>query len=315
MPATPQLSIIVVSYGTKDMTLACLDSIERSAGDLRLEVLVVDNHSNDGSAEAIADRFPEYELMALEENIGFARANNLAAKRSSAPSLLLLNPDTLVWEGCLQALLAFRSERPELGIIGGRTFHADGSLNPTSCWQRPTAWSVFCLASGLASVFRKSALFAPEGMGSWERDSERHVDIVTGCLLMIERELWERLEGFDEDFFMYGEDADLSLRVRAMGLANAITPDARITHYGGASERVRADKMVRLFQARAALYAKHWSPLGARFGLWMLNGWALTRKLALWGLGMLQPKRRAGAKIWAEIWSRRCEWDPKRARA
>ena len=315
MSARPQLSILVVSYRTRDLTLACLESIQATAGDLELQVLVVDNHSDDGSAAAIAAGFPQFELISLEENIGFARANNLAAQRARADSILLLNPDTLVWEGCLQALLACRSAHPEVGIIGGRTYYADGSLNPSSCWGRPTAWSVFCLASGLASLFRRSALFAPEGLGTWQRDSERRVDLVSGCLLMIERTLWEELGGFDENFFMYGEDSDLCLRVAALGKPCMITPGARITHYGGASERVRADKMVRLFQARTALYAKHWSPLAARFGLCMTDGWALTRKLALGCLAWVQPKRKAGAAAWSEIWSRRAEWQTRRPNA
>lgn len=315
MSARPELSILVVSYRTRDLTLACLESIQATAGDLELQVLVVDNNSDDGSADAIAAAFPRYELIPLEENIGFARANNLAAKRAEADSILLLNPDTLVWEGCLQALLACRKSHPEAGIIGGRSFYADGSLNPTSCWGRPTAWSVFCMATGLGSLLRTSALFAPEGLGTWQRDSQRCVDMVSGCLLMIDRALWNQLGGFDESFFMYGEDADLCLRVAALGKPCMITPEARITHYGGASERVRADKMVRLLGARTALYAKHWSPLAARFGVRMTDGWALSRKLALACLARIQPSHREGAKAWAEIWSRRAEWETRRPRA
>ena len=315
MSAPPQLSIIVVSYRTRDLTLACLDSIRATAGDLALEVLVVDNHSDDGSAQAIARVFPEFRLIALEENLGFAGANNLAAREARAPELLLLNPDTELHEDCLQALLACRQAHPEAGILGGRTFFADGRLNPSSCWGRPTPWSVFCLASGLASLFRRSALFAPEGLGTWERDSERQVDLVSGCLMMIPRELWEQLGGFDERFFMYGEDADLCLRAHSLGRPCRITPGARLIHHGGASERVRADKMVRLFRARTQLYAKHWSPLGARFGHRMTDAWALTRRLALGALSLVQPGRRAAAKTWGEIWSRRAEWDPRRASA
>jgi len=315
MPAPPQLSILVISYRTRELTLACLESVRATAGDLELELIVVDNASDDGSAQAIGERFPEFTLLALDENLGFARANNLAAQHATAPTLLLLNPDTVVWEGCLQALLAFRVEHPEAGILGGRTFFPDGSLNPSSCWGKPSLWSVFCLALGLTSLFRRNALFAPENLGTWQRDSVRQVDLVSGCLLMIDRDLWEELRGFDESFFMYGEDTDLCLRVGALGKPCLITPDARITHYGGASERVRTDKMVRLFSARAALYAKHWSPLAARFGVWMLDGWALTRKLGLGVLARLQAKRRPGAAAWAEIWSRRAEWDPKKTRA
>jgi GT2 family glycosyltransferase len=308
-PAPPELSILVVSYNTRDMTLECLESVYRETR-TPFEVVVVDNASTDGSAEAIAERFPEVELLAETVNHGFAGAHPIAVARARAPWLVLLNPDTVVLDGALDRLLAFARRRPEAGIWGGRTTYADGTLNPASCWARMTLWSLVSQALGLTSVFSRSALFNPEGYGGWERDTEREVDIVTGCLLLIRRETWDALGGFDPAFVMYGEEADLCLRARAAGFRPRVTPEATIVHHGGASERVRADKMVRLMRAKTELADRHLSPTTRGLGRRILAFWPLSRHLAL-GLAARLSRRadlRERAEVWGEIWARREEW-------
>jgi len=295
------------------MTLACLESVREQTREVEPRVVVVDNASEDGSAEAIAERFPRVELIRFDRNIGFAAANNLAAGRAKGAWLLLLNPDTVVLDGAIDRIVRFAEDRPGHGIYGGRTVFADGSLNPTSCWGRMTLWSAFCRASGLSSVFRNSRVFDPESLGRWRRDTAREVDIVTGCFLLIRRELWERLGGFDEAFFMYGEEADLNLRARKLGARPIICPEATIVHYGGASERVRADKMVRLLRAKMGLIQKHWSPPLRPFGYAFLAMWPATRALHS-ALTRLIGRSRAdraggdGGRAWREIWRRRAEW-------
>ena len=307
MPAL-DLSIIVVSYNTREITLACLRSLLDQTSGVAFETLVVDNNSSDGSADAIAAEFPLVTLVRLTENIGFARANNLAAERAAGEFLLLLNPDTVVLDAAVQRLVAFARAHPDAGVWGGRTLYADGSLNPTSCWRRMTLWSAFARGVGLGSLFRGSRLFDPEAMGEWPRDSVRRVDIVTGCFFLITADLWRRLGGFDPAFFMYGEEADLCLRAARMGARPMITPDATIIHLGGASEKVRGDKMVRLFTAHARLMRRHWSPLRARLGLLTLRLWAGTRALAWRLLLPLKTGGRESADAWASVWRRRREW-------
>ncbi|MEX1153177.1 glycosyltransferase family 2 protein [Parvibaculum sp.] len=306
----PKLSILIVSYNTREMTLACLRSVHEQAQSADFEIVLVDNASVDGSAGAVAAAFPQVRLLAETENHGFARANNLAAKVARGDYLLLLNPDTLVLDQALDKLVAFAEQRPEAGIWGGRTLFGDGSLNPTSCWRRPTLWSLFCRAAGLSLLFPRSEVFNPESYGGWRRDTVRHVDIVTGCLFLIRRATWERLGGFSSDFFMYGEETDLCLRARALGCRPAITPDATILHYGGASEKTRAGKVVKLFAAKIELIRRHWPVWQRGAGVFLMVLWALTRHAGYALLARLTPtvQRREEAAAWAEVWRQRRVW-------
>lgn len=300
------LAILIISYNTREMTLACLRSVVEQTAFGTYEVIVVDNQSKDGSADAITAEFPQFTLIRSAENLGFARANNLAALEARSEFLLLLNPDTLVLDRAIDRLVEFALQRPEAEIWGGRTVFGDGSLNPASCWSQQTLWSVFCVASGLSSVFRRSTLFNPEGLGGWNRDSVRQVDIVSGCFLLVRRELWERLGGFDPSFFMYGEEADLCLRAGRVGARPVVTPAATIVHYGGASERVRADKMVRLLNAKVRLIRRHWPRALVGPGVRLFALWPLTRMI---GWRLISPIRSGdGAATWGEVWRRRAEW-------
>ncbi len=310
MAETPELSVLVVSYNTREMTLDCLASVAAETPDLAIETIVVDNASADGSAEAVAAAHPEVRLIRLSENIGFGRANNLAAKAARGRYLLLLNPDTVVLDRAIERLHAFAEARPQARIWGGRTVFADGRLNPASAWGRQTLWSLFLFATGLSMIGRGTRLLDPEGIGGWARDTEREVDIVTGCFFLIERDFWERLGGFDPDFFMYGEEADLCARARAAGARPATTPEAVIVHHGGASETVRAAKTERLLAAKATLIAKHWSPAAAALGR-ALYWLGVGLRAAVYGLAARltgRERHREAAAAWGAAWRRRAAW-------
>lgn len=298
----PLISIIVVSYNTREMTIECLKSVYAETR-ASFELILIDNASRDGSAQAIAAQFPGIRLMAEAENHGFAKANNIAAAQARGDYLLLLNPDTIVLDGAIDRLLDFARRRAQAGIWGGRTLNGDRTLNPTNCWQRMTLWSVWSQVLGLSSLFRKNGFFNPEGYGGWNRDDEREVDIVTGCFLLIRRNFWEALGGFDLSYVMYGEEADLCLRARAKGARPRITPDAQIVHYAGASETVRTDKMARLLRAKILLIRRHFPEWQRPVGLMLLRLWPLSRYVGTLVLGRSQA-----ARTWGEIWRRRAEW-------
>jgi GT2 family glycosyltransferase len=308
--APPVLSIIVISFNTREMTLACLASVYEQT-ETPFEVIVIDNASSDGSAEAIAAGFPQARLVAEAVNHGFAPAHDIAVPMAQTRWLLLLNPDTVVLDRALDKLLLFAQHMPQAGIWGGRTVFADGQLNPTSCWGRMTLWSTFCRTMGLSGLFPRSDLFNSEAIGGWLRDTEREVDIVTGCLFLVRRETWDMLGGFDPTFTMYGEEVDLCLRARAIGLRPHITPDATIIHYGAASDTVRPDKMVRLMRAKVELINRHFPRATRWFGYYLFRLWPLSRALGFGVAGFLpgQSGKQTRAREWREVWNRRAEWE------
>lgn len=311
---TVELSVLVVSYNTRDLTLECLRSITDQTPDVTSEIIVIDNASADGSAEAIRAKFPSVQLSALDENIGFGPACNLAAESARGTYVVLLNPDSIVLDRALEHLHAFMEAHPEAGAAGGRALLGDRSLDPGSVWGRMTLWSTFCAAVGLSVLFRRSKLFDPEALGQWERDTVRSVDVISGSLMIMSRDLWYRLGGFDPRFFMYCEDADLCLRVQQADLDCQICPDAVIVHYGGASETTEADKMVRLFGAKSLYFEKHWSKPAARVGARMLSLHAATRMVAYGLSSAAAPRHEQEFKTWQAIWKQRTDWrTPTRA--
>lgn len=307
--ADPLLSILMVNWNTRDMTLACLRSIYVQTERTPFEIILVDNGSTDGSANAIAHDFPAVRLLAEDKNHGFAHANNLAAAQARGEYLLLLNTDTLVLDQAIDRLVDFAQLLPRAGIWGGRTWFANGRLNPSSVWGRITPWSAVSAALGLRALFRRSAFFNSEGYGGWERDSIRPVDIVSGCFLLIDRNLWNRLGGFDGQFFMYGEEADLCARARALGAQPMMTPEATIVHYGGASSAGHASKIAYVMGARIGLMNRHLTGWGRHLGQQasLLHVWLRAASFRL--LAGLAPQRFAArAHAWSQVWQDRHRW-------
>ena len=298
------VSILIVTYRSRQAARECLESLYSVTAGVDYEVVVVDNASADGTADMVRAEFPHARLIALDENVGFAPGINLAAEAAVGEYLLLLNPDTVVHEGAVENLVAFARRRPEHGLYGGRTVRPDGALDPGSCYAQPTLWSLFCFATMLTVAFKGSPIFDPELLGRWQRDSVREVGIVTGCLLLAPRSVWQRLGGFDGRFFMYAEDADLTLRAIRAGYRPAITPDAEITHAVGVSS-AQPDRLILLFQGKVTLLRKHWrSPrreAGIALVLLGVGARALVARLLA---------RRASARLdaWRDVWRARRTW-------
>lgn len=306
----PELTVMVISYNTRDLTLAALRTLFKTTKFTRMHVMVWDNASVDGSVEAIAEQFPQVELIRSNENIGFAAANNRLAQRAATEFLLLLNPDTEVHEGAIDNLIAFARTHPEAGIWGGRTVFPDGRLNIASCWRQITPWSAFCMATGLTAAFPRSELFNPEAMPSWKRDSIRKVDIVVGCYLLTRRDLWIELAGFDLRYWMYGEEADLCARARARGWQPLITPDSQIMHLVGAASRTESRKRILLAQARTTLIRDHWPNWQVPFGIALAWLWGALRMAGAQLTANLNPGPATAARknTWQEVWTQRRLW-------
>jgi GT2 family glycosyltransferase len=298
-----EVAVLIVSYGTRERTLACVRSVLAHPPAARTEIVVVDNDSPDGSADALEAAFPGIRVLRSGGNLGFARAVNLGAAASSAEFLLLLNPDTVVRPGALPALLAYARAHPENGVYGGRTFREDGALDPSSCWGAPTLWSLACFATGLSTAFPGSRVFDPESLGRWRRDSVREVPVVTGCLLLVRRVDFERLGGMDERFFLYGEDAEFSLRAASAGLRPVIVPEAAIVHAVGASTGARGRKMTMVLAGKVTLLRSAWPPGRARIGVGMLAAGVRLR-------AALEAAVHRRDRMWTHAWDHRRDWLP-----
>jgi N-acetylglucosaminyl-diphospho-decaprenol L-rhamnosyltransferase len=297
----PDLSVVVVNYNTRDATSACVRSVLQTSPTLDLELIVVDNGSTDGSSGAFRKHFPGVTTVESGENLGFARGVNLGARAATGTWLLLLNPDTLVLPGSLHALLAFAERHPEYGVFGGRTLRPDGTVDPSSCWGAPTLWSLAMFATMLSTVFKRSPVFDPESLGAWDRDSVREVPIITGCLLLIRRDAYERLGGMDEDYFLYGEDAEFSLRAGRAGLRRVIVPEAVIVHEVGGSSDAGGAKGCMVMAGKVTHLRKTWSPIRAALGV----------RLLLAGVGVraaLEAATRRSRAPWSTVWRRRADW-------
>jgi hypothetical protein len=303
------VSIVAVTYNTREMTIECIRSILEQTTRVRYELIVFDNGSTDGSSEAIRERFPTVKLITSERDIGFGKANNIAAKGAQGRRLLLINPDTVVLDHAIDCLNEFADTAPECRIWGGRTVFSDGSLNPASCWKFATLWSVFCWAVGL-NLFKGSVAFNPEAYPGWKRDSVRSVDIVSGCFFLIDRAFWQDLGGFDPVFFMYAEEADLCIRARKLGARPKITPTATIIHYGGASYPQRSELRIHLLAGRVTLMDRHWSALSRMIGRELYLLMPLTRWLGYAAAATLLWNRnyRVNAREWYRVWESRWRW-------
>lgn len=308
MSDAPLVSVMLVNWNTRDMTLDALRSVYEQTKNIAFEVIIVDNGSEDGSAEAIAKEFPQATLMAEEENHGFAKATNISVERASGKYVLLLNTDTVVLDRAIERLVDFAEANPNAKMWGGRTIFEDGSLNPDSCWGRITPWSVFCMSTGLAKLFPRSELLNPECYGRWPRDHERRIDIVQGSFLLIEREFWNELGGFDLDFFMFGEEADLCLRAAQKGAQPRMTPEATIIHYGGRSTKQFSKRIIYVIGGRIGIIKRHfssfWKPVGVGFTVFWV--WWRAR---MYGLSArLFSRNQDQALEWGTAWEKRELW-------
>ncbi|WP_410814237.1 glycosyltransferase family 2 protein [Micromonospora sp. 067-2] len=300
----PDVSVVIVSYNTRDLTLRCLgELIDSRTPDVRFDITVVDNASLDGSADAIAEHFPEVRLIRLAENVGWGRGVNRGAVGSDGDYLLLLNPDTVPVGHPVTDLLTFARRQPGHRVYTGRTLHVDGTDDGYSCWGLPSLWSHVTFATGLSTVFSRYHWANPEGLPRYDRRSARDVPAVSGCLLLIERDLFYQLGGFDPQFFLYSDDIDLAARATALGARPVLTPDAAVIHVGGASSSSEGQR-VNILRGKATYVRRHWSAPRARLGIGLLAAGVGLRAV---GRTLLAAER-AGSVDWVSIWRQRHVW-------
>ena len=254
------VSVIIVSYNVSAFLEKCLLSVLRSVGDLDVEVIVVDNNSVDNSAEMVRDHFPEVQLIANSDNKGFAKANNQGIEEASGDYILILNPDTVVTEDTLSTCVRFMREHEDAGAVGVKMVDGTGTFLPESKRGLPSPMSSLFKMTGVNSLFPKSNYFNSYYQGGLDPEETNQVPVLTGAFFFARGELLKKIGGFDEDYFMYGEDIDLSYRVLKEGYNNYYLPETSIIHYKGESTKRSSLEYVKTFyRAMLIFVSKHYT--------------------------------------------------------
>ncbi len=250
------LSVIIVNYNVRQFLENTLTSLLRAMEGVEGEVFVVDNASDDGSVEMVKTKFPRVCLIQNRENVGFARANNLALKRATGKHLLLINPDTIVQEDTIKVMLKFFRETHDAGLAGCKILNPDGTFQLPCRRSFPTPWVAFTKIFGLSALFPKSKLFGKYNLTYLSPDETYDVDAVSGSFMMITRNAYERVGGLDETFFMYGEDLDWCYRIAQSGFKVYYVHSTQIIHFKGESTRRSDLDEIRMFYSAMQLFVE-----------------------------------------------------------
>lgn len=252
------LSIIIVNYNTKQLTLNCLQSVYQSITDYSYEVTLIDNNSRDDSVEVIQQQFPQVHLIANSENTGFSRANNQGMKIAHGRYILLLNSDTVVQPDTFDIMLRFMDEHPAVGASGCKVVLPDGSLDKACKRGFPTPAATFYYVSQLTKLFPRNPRINAYHRGDLDEDQPSPIDCLVGAFMLVRREAIDQVGMLDETFFMYGEDIDWCYRIQQAGWINYYYPKTQIIHHKKASSRNKPYKITFEFhRAIYVLYNKH----------------------------------------------------------
>ena len=253
-----KISIVIVSYNVCQLLDECLQSVKRALQGIDGEIYVVDNLSTDATVETLQPRHPDVHFIANQENVGFARANNQAIRCVDSEYVLLLNPDTVVYENTLHGVLDFMDSHPEAGGAGVRMLTREGYAAPESRRALPTPWVAMLKMLGATQRYYMSHL-------SWDEPGQ--IEVISGAFFMLRRKALDQIGMLDEDYFMYGEDIDLSFRLLKGGWQNWYLP-FDIIHYKGESTQKSTFRYVHTFyQAMLIFFRKHYGHLSIFFSL------------------------------------------------
>jgi N-acetylglucosaminyl-diphospho-decaprenol L-rhamnosyltransferase len=295
------LSVIIVNYRVRYFLELCLYSVSKALADIEAEIIVVDNHSGDGSVEALKPLFPAVQFIVNQVNTGFAAANNEALRQACGEFILFLNPDTLLPEDYARICLDFLRDRPNAGGLGVRMIDGGGQFLKESRRGFPSPWVAFCKMSGLSALFPRSRLFAGYYLGHLPEDSSHPAPVLSGACLLVRRKVLDTVGSFDERFFMYAEDIDLSYRMEKAGYQNYYTSGTTVIHFKGESTRKDSRYIRQFYKAMSQFRRKHFNRgLPAVFNgtmeaaIWMRAGIAgLARSFS-------RPFRRRGSHAGTE---------------
>jgi len=280
-----KLSVVIVNYNVKYFLEQCLHAAQRAAAKVSSEIIVVDNDSVDGSCQMVEEKFPEVQLISNKENLGFSKANNQAIRISKGEYILLLNPDTVVEEDSFLKIVGFMDQTPEAGGLGVKMIDGKGRFLPESKRGLPTPEVAFWKMFGFSKLFPHSKRFGRYHLGYLDKNQIHEVDVLAGAFMLLRRKTLDKVGLLDEDYFMYGEDIDLSYRITQSGYKNYYFPETTIIHYKGESTKKGSINYVKVFYNAMIIFAKkHFSKGNAR-------QYAILINLAIYFLAFLTLTR------------------------
>jgi GT2 family glycosyltransferase len=267
-----KLSVVIVNYNVEHFLDQCLDSVRRASKNCSLEVLIVDNNSVDGSLAMLAEKYPEYPVIANKENVGFSIANNQAMRIAQGEYVLLLNPDTVVAEDSFSKVIEFMDEHPNAGGLGVHMIDGKGNFLPESKRGLPKPMVAFYKIFGLSKLFPNSKRFGQYHLGHIKEDEIAKIDVLCGAFMLMRKTALDKVGLLDEDYFMYGEDIDLSYRIQKGGFDNYYFPDTSIIHYKGESTKKSSVNYVFVFYKAMVIFArKHFAGKQAGLFSFLIN--------------------------------------------
>lgn len=290
-----KLSVIIVNYNVKYFLEQALLSVRKASAGIAIEVFVVDNNSVDDSVVMVKEKFPEVRLIANKDNPGFSKANNQAIRQAKGEYILLLNPDTVVEEDTFEKCITFMDRHPDAGALGVKMIDGSGNFLPESKRGFPAPFVAFCKMFGLSSLFPKSRKFNQYHLGYLDKDKNHEIDVLAGAFMWLRASVLEKVGLLDEDFFMYGEDIDLSYRIVKGGYKNYYLADTTIIHYKGESTKKGSLNYVRTFYNAMIIFArKHFTGDKARSFIFLLQ-------LAIYVRGFLTLINNWGRQLFAPL--------------
>jgi hypothetical protein len=291
MPA--RLSIVILNWNTCDLLKQCLTTVFGLADEVAFDVIVVDNASTDHSLKMLTEHFPKVRIIANQENIGYARGNNIGVLACSTEYALILNTDAFLHPGALREMLGAADSDSRAAVVGAQLFNADGTFQ-ASHTPFPTLWREFLILSGLGRL-----VFGPHfpSAGPNNDKQPRQVDYVEGACLLVRVEAYKAVGGLDESFFMYAEEVDLCYTLRQRGYHILYAPAAQVTHLGGASSADRKpEREGDLYRSRVKFFRKHHGAFSAQMLKAMIYLFTLI-KLVTHGLVRLISGGRLGRRV------------------
>jgi len=279
-----QLSIIIVTYNSRTLIEHCLISVDKAITGINTEIIIVDNNSTDGSKEYLPSKFPGVKFIFNNENLGFSKACNQGSKISSGDYILFLNPDTILSGTCLTDCISFFKTHPDAGAVGVRMLDENGKFLKESKRGLPSPSASFYKLFGLTTIFPGSKTIAKYYQGHLPENENNPVEVLSGAFMMIKRPVFEKVNGFDETFFMYGEDIDLSLRISQMEYKNYYLGKISITHLKGGSTTYNYKYIDDFYGAMKLFVKKHYNDKSTPYRLFLQTGISIRKMLAILAL-------------------------------